>query len=368
MYDLITTLADTYSHLESPRDVYQATADVVRDELDADVAVVSSERNRKTRSTATAPRDWSDTDDFLSPASLPQIAAAEDQAYIIDDKSTVRSAACESTTDHGAGVEYPSLIWVPFGDGGFLLAGSREKVAFEDEDLERLQVIRAIAALRHEWLNETTNGPVNEEMVEQAAAFLSHDARNLLEILRGRLQLAQDTAEDDQLDSIEQTLDRLAAVIDDTVTVLRTGEHVSDVGPVSLEETAARAWEAVAVDHATLRTTSTDPILADESRLCQLLENLFRNAVQHAGIEVTVVIGPLEADQGFYVEDDGPGIDPDIEASLFDLGISTDKAHSGVGLAIVQKIAQAHQWEVSLQTSDSGGVRFEFRGVEHIVG
>ena len=366
VYDLITTLADEYSHLESRRDFYQATAGIVRDVLDADVAVVSSERNRESRSIATAPRDWTDTDNLLSPVSLPQIAAAEGQAYIIDDKSNVRSAACQSSTEHGAAVEYPSLIWVPFGDGGFLLAGSREKAAFGDEDLDRLQAIRAIAALRHEWFDEMTNGPVNEETVEQAAAFLSHDARNLLEILRGRLQLAQETGDQDHLDSIEQKLDRLTAIIDDTVTVLYTGEHVNHLAPVSLEETAARAWGAVDVKRASLTTTPMEPFMADESRLCQLLENLFRNAVQHAGPDVTVAVGPLDINRGFYVEDDGPGIDSDIEPSLFNLGYTTDEAHTGVGLAIVERIAQAHQWEVSIQTSGSGGARFEFRSVERI--
>ena len=123
---------------------------------------------------------------------------------------------------------------------------------------------------------------------------------------------------------------------------------------MSLEETVARAWEVVDVKPATLTTTSLEPFMADETRLCQLLENLFSNAVQHADTDVPVAVGALDTKRGFYVENDGPGINSDVEPLLF-LGYSTDETHTGVGLTIVERIAQAHQWEVSMQTSGSGG-------------
>ena len=93
-----------------------------------------------------------------------------------------------------------------------------------------------------------------------------------------------------------------------------------------------------------------------------LFENLFRNAVGHGGEDVTVRVGPLE--HGFYVEDTGEGIPPEERDSVFDHGYTTGYSGSGVGLTIVSRIAQAHNWDITLTDSSEGGARFEFRSTE----
>jgi signal transduction histidine kinase len=65
-------------------------------------------------------------------------------------------------------------------------------------------------------------------------------------------------------------------------------------------------------------------------------------------------------DAGIFVEDDGPGIDPEQRETVFEYGMSTAD-NSGVGLAIVRTVVEAHGWEVDLTESEAGGVRFEFR-------
>jgi signal transduction histidine kinase len=99
-------------------------------------------------------------------------------------------------------------------------------------------------------------------------------------------------------------------------------------------------------------------IEADRTRLQQLLENVFRNAVEHGGDAPTVRIGDL--DDGFYVADDGPGIPEDEQQTVFERGYSTTPEGTGFGLAIVAEIAHAHDWDVVVTDSASGGARFEF--------
>jgi len=101
-------------------------------------------------------------------------------------------------------------------------------------------------------------------------------------------------------------------------------------------------------------------VLADRDRLKRLLENLFRNAAEHGGSRV--VVGDL--DDGFYVADDGPGIPEERRAEVFESGYTTSQTGTGFGLAIVERIAEAHGWEVTLTESEWGGARFEFRGVD----
>ncbi|WP_255767548.1 ATP-binding protein [Haladaptatus halobius] len=57
-----------------------------------------------------------------------------------------------------------------------------------------------------------------------------------------------------------------------------------------------------------------------------MLENLFRNAVEHGGEEVTVRVGDLPT--GFYVEDDGTGISETARKSVFDVGYTTETGES----------------------------------------
>lgn len=102
--------------------------------------------------------------------------------------------------------------------------------------------------------------------------------------------------------------------------------------------------------------------MGDRSRLQQLLENLIRNSIEHAGEEVTVTVGALE--DGFYVEDDGPGIPADERDEEFAAGHSTSEGGTGFGLRIVQQVVEAHDWSIQLTEGSDGGARFEITGVE----
>ncbi|WP_274326146.1 ATP-binding protein [Halosimplex sp. XZYJT29] len=68
--------------------------------------------------------------------------------------------------------------------------------------------------------------------------------------------------------------------------------------------------------------------MADGDRLPQLLENLFRNALEHGGDDVRITVGDL--DDGFYVADDGPGIAGDVRDRVFDSGFSTSPREHGI--------------------------------------
>lgn len=81
--------------------------------------------------------------------------------------------------------------------------------------------------------------------------------------------------------------------------------------------------------------------------------------MEHGGAGVTVGLLP----DGFYVEDDGAGIPPPERADVFELGYSGDADGTGFGLAIVERVADAHDWEVDVTGGQAGGARFEVTGV-----
>jgi PAS domain S-box-containing protein len=200
------------------------------------------------------------------------------------------------------------------------------------------------------------------DRLDEFASVVSHDLRNPLNVAQGNLELLDSASDTDKIERIERAHTRINDLIDDLLTLARQGETVSDVEPVALGEVAATSWRTVESPRASLHVETDQTVRCDPSRLQQLLENLYRNAVEHGGPEVAVTVG--EMDDGFYVEDTGPGIPENEREQVFDPGYSTATDGTGFGLRIVEQVAQAHGWAVRVVGSETGGARFEVTDVE----
>jgi PAS domain S-box-containing protein len=200
------------------------------------------------------------------------------------------------------------------------------------------------------------------ERLEEFASIVSHDLRNPLQVIRGRLTLASDECDSQHLDSALDALERSEALVDDLLTLAREGEHVDDPEAVGLDGLAEQAWQTVETDAATLELATDRTVRADRSRLRQLFENLFANSVEHGGRNVTVRVTDLS--DGFAVADSGTGIPETERDTVFDAGYSTSHDGTGFGLRIVEQVATSHGWTVDLTESVDGGARFEFTGVD----
>jgi len=203
------------------------------------------------------------------------------------------------------------------------------------------------------------------ERLEEFASIVSHDLRNPLNVAQGRVELARADADDpENLEAALDAIDRMESIIDHTLTLAREGETVGNPEPVSLADVAADSWETVDTGSASLAVETDQIVMADPARLRDLFENLLSNAVEHADETVSIRVGDLE--DGFYVADDGPGIESGVADSLFEPGRSGTAGNTGFGLAIVQEIATAHGWTVDTSDVEGGGARFEVRGVERV--
>lgn len=203
----------------------------------------------------------------------------------------------------------------------------------------------------------------NERLV-QLASMISHDLRNPLNVAKGHLDLAEDRVDDEHLTTAISSLDRMESLIEELLVFTHTGVTESETEAVPLSRVAAESWRVVDTADASLQTGVQATLEADIDRLKHLFENLYRNAIQHAGDDVTVQVGLLDGDAGFYVADDGPGIDPDDRPDVFEPGFTTADRGTGLGLNIVREVAEAHGWSIAVTESDAGGARFEVKGVE----
>ena len=67
---------------------------------------------------------------------------------------------------------------------------------------------------------------------------------------------------------------------------------------------------------------------------------------------------------GFYIEDNGPGIPGSKRDDVLEAGHSASQEETGFGLSIVAAVAEAHGWELHVTDGSDGGARFELTGVE----
>jgi PAS domain S-box-containing protein len=200
----------------------------------------------------------------------------------------------------------------------------------------------------------------NERLAE-FASVVSHDLQNPLQVAETRLGMAQQECDSEHLEAVVRSHDRMKDLIEDLLTLAKEGAVVEETEPVDLSATAERAVRNVTTDDVSLVTDTDCRIRADPDRLQQLLENLIHNAVEHCDDGVTVTVGDFE--DGLYVADDGPGIPPAEREQVLERGYSTSETGTGFGLSIVQEIAHAHDWEVSIDESEDGGTRIEITGV-----
>jgi len=302
---------------------------------------------------------------------LPTFTPGDSIAWRVFDEG--EALAVDDTHEHPDiyNPESPirSELYFPLGDYGILIAGSQTPGTFGQKDLVLGQILAGniVSALdqvdeMHQRRARERELAAQNDRLEEFASIVSHDLRNPLNVAEGRVALAQETRDWDQLTAVQQAFDRMNALIDDLLALARTGALVSDTEPVELASVVERCWANVPSAGATLQVSSKQVVHADRSRLQQLLENLLRNAVDHGGSSVTVHVGDLPT--GFFVEDDGSGIPSDIRDTAFRAGWSTRDDGTGFGLSIVQQIVTAHGWAITVRNGSRGGARFEITGVE----
>ena len=201
------------------------------------------------------------------------------------------------------------------------------------------------------------------ERLETFGRTVAHDLRNPLNVIDANLNMARATDDPEEAHTkIRKAVDRMEELIDELLALAKQGKSVLEPKPASLEAVARAGWNTVDTQVMSLNIVADATVLMDESRVQELFANLFRNAREHVGEEAAIRVGPLP--DGFFVEDDGPGIPPEKRDAVLTSGFTTSKKGTGFGLSIVTQIVEAHDWEVTVAESSEGGARFEFHGVE----
>ncbi|HEY2543302.1 MAG TPA: HAMP domain-containing sensor histidine kinase [Gaiellaceae bacterium] len=205
----------------------------------------------------------------------------------------------------------------------------------------------------------------------QFVADASHELRTPLTSVLANLELLAESLRGDQGEAARSALrssQRMRRLVADLLLLART-----DVGRVVQRERcnlaqivveAAAELGPVSGEHEISLDVHPAMVEASRDELHRLTINLIENALRHTPPGTVIRVSTGIAGDGsaeLVVEDEGPGVPPELEANIFRRFVrgSGDRGGSfGLGLAIVQAVAQSHGGTVTLDQSAGRGARF----------
>ena len=208
----------------------------------------------------------------------------------------------------------------------------------------------------------------------------SHELRTPLASILGYAELTRQESDslppmtEYALARIESESRRMSTLVDDLLLLSRLDERqdlqIQQVDMCDLVAHAVNDAAVAAPDHHFRTELPEEPawVWGDQARLQQLIANLLGNARVHtpAGVTVTTTVASYGEVVEIVVADDGPGIPREIMPNLFGRFVRADKGRSrelgcsGLGLAIVASIVEAHRGTVTAESA-GGLTRFTVR-------
>jgi signal transduction histidine kinase len=206
---------------------------------------------------------------------------------------------------------------------------------------------------------------------------VTHDVRNLLAVIEGRLALMKRRVQDSEvvrgLEQIESTARRLEAQIEllADIALLEAGQWLqlreTEFDLVALLRNLVTERDltgsAIRLESAPLESL---PVIGDEARLSRVFGNLLDNALKYGGEKVTTVRVRVEATTAFVdVADHGRGIPvadlPHIFERFFRASNVGNADGTGIGLAASKRIVQQHGGDISVASRVAHGTTFTVR-------
>jgi signal transduction histidine kinase len=201
---------------------------------------------------------------------------------------------------------------------------------------------------------------------------VSHELRTPITVIRGHLETLGDSPREreEAIMVIQDELDRMSRYVDDLLLLTKAPRpDFLRLAPVDLDlfthdlfakarSLGDREWR--------LDKTGVGIVVADQDRLTQAMMNLVENAVRHTDEGDKISLGTsLEGDEArLWVNDEGPGVDPADRERIFsrfaraDSGSHRSAEGAGLGLSIVEAIAQAHGGSIDLHSELGKGSTF----------
>jgi signal transduction histidine kinase len=212
-----------------------------------------------------------------------------------------------------------------------------------------------------------------ESMLARQRRFVadaSHELRTPLTSVLANLELLAESLHGDEGEAARSALrssQRMRRLVADLLLLARTDvgrvvpREPCDLARIAVE--AAGELGPVSSEHEIVLDVHPAIVEAARDEIHRVSINLIENAIRYTppGTQIRVSTREREGEAQLIVQDDGPGVPPELRATLFERFVrgAGDRGGSfGLGLAIVKAVAQTHGGGVELQSPPEGGARF----------
>ncbi|HYI14739.1 MAG TPA: HAMP domain-containing sensor histidine kinase [Thermomicrobiales bacterium] len=260
--------------------------------------------------------------------------------------------------------------------------------AMGEGDLSRRVVVRGhdeVARVSERFNDMVDRLQTTDQARKSFVANVSHELRTPVAIIQGNLErLIADAESSGDSPEERRTLDMLhretltlSRLIDDLFTMARIEEttlplattalRVSEVAAEVVDGIREVAWEQRRVSVESLVPADLPPVVADRTRLRQILGNLLYNALRHTP-EGGLIVVNAEREDGMLritVSDTGVGISEEELHRVFDRFYQVERAGrhaegSGLGLSIVKQLVEAQGGTIGAESVAGQGTTFHF--------
>jgi C4-dicarboxylate-specific signal transduction histidine kinase len=266
-------------------------------------------------------------------------------------------------------------------------AGDRAAEIVPDEEIpadeigqimrSRNATVRELRAREDDLESAKRNLEAQDRLVSlgMMSASVAHEMNTPLAVLHGSIEKMLETTADAQarkrLERMQRVTERLRSISASLLGFARVRRGAST--PLELRPLIEEAWQLVAIDDKAADVAFENQVPAGATvhgsagQLVQVFVNLLRNALNAVGNggRITARCHATTLDRraavAISIEDNGPGIPPEILPGIFDAFVTTrlDAHGTGLGLTIAEGIVNQHGGSISACNRPGGGARLE---------
>jgi PAS domain S-box-containing protein len=234
------------------------------------------------------------------------------------------------------------------------------------QDITALRRSELAAAERLRQLEEAQRMLVAKERlaaVGELSAAVAHEVRNPLGAIFNALEMLRRELDHPLLEVLTEESDRLNRIVADLLDFARpceprfSGESIRKVINQALQSVDLASRH---IDVELQLSNEIDQLPMDGRLVRQLLINLFENAVQAMPVGGRLSIRTERTGDALRlsVSDNGPGVPPHLRERVFAPFFTTKATGTGLGLAVVKRIAESHGGSVHLEPTLDVGAAF----------
>jgi len=186
------------------------------------------------------------------------------------------------------------------------------------------------------------------EALSDFAHRMSHELRNRLSAIKGYAVLLEKDYNQGNIESIKKLVEKSMNLMSRSVLLADAGLIIGNMSHNSLDRIVDGVISEVLPDEVHIEKDTLPFVMCDRLKVAQVFRNILKNAIEHGSARKIEIrsIDNIER-KCILIKNDGEPISEAHHDKIFIEGFTTKK-DGGIGLGIVKKIVEAHDWSISL--------------------